>query len=134
MTLTDLHKQISPLFPAYSRKDLKTAVHVLAHALGTTAPELCHPDHYTRPLAEITHRIEDYLVAQGKSGHTIRNTKNNVSRLFRLATAHGLFDLPPTVPTPRYTWDSKPSNPAYTFAHNNGIYLVYPRWPARLKA
>jgi hypothetical protein len=105
MTLHDLTEQLTPQFPASVQKDLKTAVRVLAQALGHPEPKSCPVELCLQPLPRLYRTVETYLLSQGKSPHTIRNTKNNLSRLFRLAEAHGLFAPLPAQPQRRFVFD-----------------------------
>ena len=50
MTLADLETQLAPCFSETTRKDLKTAVRVLARALDCPDPAHCALDHVNRPL------------------------------------------------------------------------------------
>jgi hypothetical protein len=140
MTLADLHDQLAPSFPAYARKDLQTAVRVLARALHCPTPQDCPLETFHQSIPILLRRVEDALTAQDKSAHTIRNTKNNLSRLFRLAHAQEVLTLVPDVPItpepavliPRYNIRTKPRRPGYA-----GIelpyYLHYAQWPPELQ-
>src|SRR5215216_5646907 len=101
MTLQDLHDYLAPAFPEYARKNLKTAVRVLAQALECPDPQHCPLDHFNRPLPDLYRLIERLLITQGKKPHTIRNIKNYLSRLFRLADEKHLFSLAPVQIAPR---------------------------------
>jgi hypothetical protein len=87
MMLEELYEQLAPLFPVTTRKDLKTAVHAYARALQYDHPRHCPLDVFHRPRPDMYRVVEDYLAGQSKSSHTIRNSKNHLSRLFRLAEA-----------------------------------------------
>src|SRR5262249_18204716 len=76
MTLQELYETLLPSFPKKSvHKDVKTAVHILAKALQCPDPEHCSLEQFNRPLPSLYQLIETSLIAQGKSAHTIRNTK-----------------------------------------------------------
>jgi len=132
MTLTELHDRLAPSFPRSTQKDLKTAVRVLAHALHCADPEHCHLEHYNRPLSELYRAVETALHAQGKSAHTIRNTKNNLSRLFRLAEEHNLFSLIPSPTQPCFDPWQRPHRPGTS--QNHAKYLLYHEWSPDLQA
>jgi hypothetical protein len=105
MTLHDLTEQLSPYFTPSVQKDLKTAVRVLAQALGHPEPKSCPVEACLQPLPQLYRMVETHLISHGKSPHTIRNTKNNLSRLFRLAELHGLFALLPVQPQRRFAFN-----------------------------
>jgi hypothetical protein len=133
MLLAQLYDQLAPSFPAYARKDLQTAVRVLAKALQCPDPQHCPLNQYNRPLPTLYRLVEDYLNTQGKSLHTIRNTKNNLSRLFRLAEQRQLFSLAPVPLTPRHDPKHRPIRPGAEFAQQHSTYLVYAQWPIDLQ-
>jgi hypothetical protein len=113
------------------RKDLKTAVRVLAQALQCSDPQHCPLEQYNQPLPTLYRLVEDYLSAQGKSAHTIRNAKNNLSRLFRLAEKQQLFSLTPPQLSVRYNArkiPNRPGSPPHT-----GTYLSLRQWPRELQ-
>src|SRR5215216_7093400 len=123
MLLAQLHDQLAPAFPSYARKDLQTAVRVLAKALQYSDPQHCPLEQYNQPLPTLYRLVEDYLTSQGKSPHTIRNTKNNLSRLFRLAEHQHLFSLAPVFLTPRYDVLHKPPRPGSSSSKHHGTSL-----------
>ena len=133
MTLQDLYDRLVPSFPPSIHKDLKTAVRVLATALQCPTPQACALEQYTRPLSALYRLVETLLIDQGKSGHTIRNIKNNLSRLFRLAEAQHLFSLQPLPLTPRTRSWTKPRRLPDEFTCQRGIYLMYANWPPPLQ-
>jgi hypothetical protein len=133
MTLQELYEQLLPSFPDSVQKDVKTAIRVLANALQCPDPQHCPLEQFHRPLPSLYHLLETFLLAQGKSIHTIRNIKNHVSRLFRLAEENHLFSLVPLSPTRRYARDTKPFRPGSLLEVHHGIYLPYAYWPAMLQ-
>jgi hypothetical protein len=133
MTLQELSDTLLPSFPPSVQKDVKTAVRVLAKALQCPDPQQCPLDQFNRPLPSLYRLIESVLIAQGKGPHTIRNTKNHLSRLFRLAEKQQLFSLVPLPPTPRYALDTRPFRPGSDGARNNGTYLPVADWPPDLQ-
>jgi hypothetical protein len=133
MLLAELCDQLLPAFKPSRQKDVKTAVWYLAKALDCPDPQHCSPELYSQPLVTLYRRIEDYQRAQSKSPDTIRNTKNTISKLFRLADAQHLFSLAPLVVTPRYDYKSRPKRPGSSIAKTNGTYLPYTQWPPDLQ-
>jgi hypothetical protein len=133
MLLTELYDQLAPALPSYARKDVQTAVRVLAKALHCSDPQHCFPEHYHQPLPTLSRLVEDYLLAQGKGAHTIRNTKNYLSRLFRLAEEHHFLSRVPLAMTPRYTFKNRTHRSGSSVSQNNGTYLPYAQWPPDLQ-
>ena len=131
MTLAELHNQLSPSFPVYVRKDLKTALRVLAQALKCSDPEHCHLEHYNGTFPQLSRLVEDFLLAQGKKPHTARNIKNYLSRFFRLAEDQSLFSLMPAQLVPRYDALHRPHRPGSTQRH--ATYLLHKNWPPDLQ-
>ena len=70
MLLAQLHDHLVPSFPLYARKDLQTAVRILARALDCSDPQHCSLEQYNQPLPQLYRLVEDYLIAQGKGPHT----------------------------------------------------------------
>jgi hypothetical protein len=132
MTLQDLYDQLVSDFPLYAQKDLKTAVRILAAALQCSEPSRCPLDHAAHSLSSIYRLVETHLISQGKSPHTVRNTKNNLSRFFRLAEDKHLFTFTPAPLTPCYP-TQKPGRPGVQGAWRNGTYLRYHDWPHQLQ-
>jgi hypothetical protein len=134
MMLEDLYAQVASSFPATTQKDLKTAVKVLAQAFAYPHPRACPLEVCRQPLPELYRKIEAHLRAQGKGPHTLRNTKNNLSRMFRLAAAHGLMTLPPRTPVPTFAPREKRSRPGGACTRPDGTYLRFAHWPPTLQA
>ena len=137
-TLAELHSQLAPLFSLSARKDLKTAVGVLARAFDRPDPEHCPLDHVHCPLPDIYTRVEDYLFNKVKKRkpmqpHTVRNTKNLLSRLFRFADAHHLWSQPSTPLLPRYDVRKQPRRPGPYVTRPTGLYLRSAKWPPNLQ-
>jgi hypothetical protein len=103
---------------------------MLAQALGCANATHCPPARYSQPLPHLYQLLEDYLKACHKKPATLKNTKNHISRLFRMATARGLFSLPPAVPEARFDAAARPIRPR---SRNNGSYLTFKYWPAPLR-
>jgi hypothetical protein len=132
MTLYDLYNQLTPEFPVSTQKDVKTAVSVLAKALNTPDAKSCPLTLCLSPRSELYHLVETHLIAQHKSSHTIRNTKNNLSRLFRLAESRGLFSLQPEVPKRRFSVNRQPRRGELS-SPVDGSSLRRARWPIDLE-
>lgn len=133
MTLQELHDQLAPSFPASVRKDLQTAVRVLAKALQAPDPQQCLLPQWNQPLPTLYRHVETYLLAQDKSAHTLRNTKNNLSRLWRLAETQGVFTPIPPVLTRRYDPRTQPKRHGGGFATVKARYLPFKDWPPALQ-
>jgi Phage integrase family len=136
MTLHDLAEHLSPYFPTSVQKDLKTSIRTLAQALSYPDAKNCPLEACLIPLPDLYRHLERFLTTQEKSLHTIRNTKNNVSRLFRLAeTHHAIAPLPPLTgkrfrysDCPRLSKTDKGSWPA------DGSHLTRRHWPPNVEA
>jgi hypothetical protein len=133
MTLQQLCDDLLPSFPPSVQKDIRTAVRVLAKALQYTDPAQCALEDCNRPLPTLYRLVETSLIDQGKGPHTIRNTKNNLSRLFRLAAQHHRFALVPVPLTPRHASSQKPPRPGVSFKQQHATYLTYAQWPTGLQ-
>ena len=139
MTLAQLYDQLAHSLPTYARKDVQTAVRVLAKALQCADPHHCLPERYQQPLPTLLRLVEEYLLAQGKGAHTLRNTKNYLNRLFRLAEQQQLISLAPVVLTPSYDPTHQPYRPGSPYqtgssvSQNYAHYLTYPHWPQALQ-
>ena len=133
MLLSQLYDQLAPALPTYARKDVQTAVRVLATALHCADPQHCSPEHYQQPLPTLTHVVEEYLRAQGKGVSTIRNTKNYLRRLFHLAEAHHLVSLTPASLISRYDLKNRLNRTGSDASEPTGAYLLYRYWPADLQ-
>src|SRR5262245_14391703 len=125
MTLQELHDQLAPEFPEYARKNLKTTVRVLARALDCPDAVHCQLDHFNRPLPVLYALVERFLFAQGKKAENVRNIKNYLSRLFRLAEAQHLFSLRPAELLPLHDPNHKPHRPGSSIGRQNGTSLPY---------
>jgi hypothetical protein len=134
MTLHDLTEQLSPHFPVSVQKDLKTAVRVLAQALTYTDAKSCPLDVCLQPLPQIYQAVETYLITQGKSPYTIRNTKNNLSRLFRMAESQGVFSLLPAKMHRRFKFNEVPQRANGANTRIDGSHLPRRDWPADVEA
>jgi hypothetical protein len=133
MTLQELHDQLAPAFPDYARKNLKTAVCVLARALDCPDPAHCQLDHFYHPLPTLYDLVERFLFAQGKKPENVRNLKNYLSRLFRLAEAQHLFSLRPAELLPLHDPNHKPRRPGSDIGQQNGTSLPYAQWSVGLQ-
>jgi hypothetical protein len=110
MTLADLLTTLDTggALPARRVKDLKTSIKYLAEALGAASPEQCPVDAACREEAHWAKALETHFAALTASGRrisavTMRNTRNNLRVIFRVAEAHGLLQapLPPRLPSSR---------------------------------
>src|SRR5262245_20153045 len=134
MTLHDLTEQLASQFPASVQKDLKTAVRRLAQALQYADAKSCPLEACLKPLPDLYRVTELFLSAQGKGPHTIRNTKNNLSRLFRFAEAQHVFSLLPAKLTKRFKQAELPQRFNGTLNQNDGSHLRRRHWPPEVEA
>jgi hypothetical protein len=126
-------------------KDYQTSLRYLARALGHASPEQCRVE-AVAPLApaEWKATLDAYFLAlpQPPSVHTVRNTRNNLSFLFRQAAAHGL--LPTATASPRLALTRKAREQlavgrspfaARVRAANAAPYaLAFADWPPAIRA
>jgi hypothetical protein len=100
MTLTDLlHTlQARGAIPASRIKDLKTSIRYLACALGKDTPDRCVEADLTLAEPHWKAKLNRYFgsLSPAPSPHTVRNTRNNLSFLFRTAANCAL--LTPALP------------------------------------
>jgi hypothetical protein len=133
MNLTQLYDHVTPELPTSIAINLKTAIKVLAQALGYPDPSHCPQEALTRPLPDHYRLVEAYLTTQGKSDITIRNTKNYLSRMFRLAAAAHLFETLPPIPTRRFDQKHPLHRPGSEVTRRTGLYLRLRQWPTPLQ-
>jgi hypothetical protein len=145
MTLTTLFAQVAARqAPRPSRlKDVQTSLRYLARALGADGPESCAAAVLQAP--DWKARLNTYLAAlePPPSGHTVRNTRNNLSWLARQAYALGPLDAPaappvalPTRVEQRRRWRQQARFPRlYAAGTPDGRYRR-PRaaWPPAIRA
>ena len=102
MTLTELFTTMITHghLPARRAKDLKTSIRYLARALGKETPEQCHEDDFGVATALWKEKLDRYFgsLATAPSPHTVRNTRNNLRFLFRVAHEAGLLTPPRGLP------------------------------------
>lgn len=136
MDLQQLVEAVSKHIPASRMKDVKTAVRVLAKALGFTSPGLCPPAAYNQPIDKLYELLDQAQVAKGDI--TKRNTKNNISLLFRTATKHQLFSNPKAVqkapgrPKPKHDWRKRTKRKGAEASTHQYYYLRKDEWPSHL--
>jgi len=134
MNLQDLFERVSDSKHVQSRlKDVKTAVRVLARALGYPSPDTCPPTAYTIPLTQIFQKVD--LLQTEKGEHTRRNTRNNLNAFFRAAEERNLLVLnkdPEQGSTlkPQYNPNTRPRRNGSTKVKR--YHLPLDRWPQRL--
>src|SRR5919109_42887 len=135
MMLSALYQQVESYFTPSARKDLKTAVQVFAKALHYPDASHCPLEAYHRALPDLYQLLDTYLLEQGKGPHTIRNTKNNLSRMFRIADTHNLLRLKPATPKRLYSGSHgqiPPRPDTIGKITKNGSYLLFKAWPPQL--
>jgi hypothetical protein len=146
MTLTTLFDQVAARqAPRPGRlKDVKTSLRYLARALGADGPESCAAAVLQAP--DWKARLNTYLAAlePPPSGHTVRNTRNNLSWLARQAQALGLLQAaatpaaapPPTRAEQYRRWRAQARVPQADGAGTpGGRYSLPPaQWPPAIRA
>jgi hypothetical protein len=133
MLLSELYDRLVSHFPNYAQKDLKTSIRYLAEALQAPDPQHCDLDHHNHSLTSLYRLVDIYLIDKGKTVHTSRNTKNNLSRLFRLAKEQHLFTLTPKSLMPHYNYRIRPHRPGFSSSTNHAYCLPYAHWPIDLQ-
>jgi hypothetical protein len=144
MMLEDLYSHLVPTFASCTQKDLKTAVKILAMSLNYPDPKSCpweacqqiitiRTTPQGRRVIRFAPTFETFLSTQGKGAHTIRNVKNNLSRLFLSAEGKGLVHLVPAVLTPHFNSKRRPPRPGSEGCGADGSHLLYQQWPESLK-
>jgi hypothetical protein len=144
MTLQDLFDAVAPHLHPREVKDVRTSVRKLARALGTADPRRCGEAEYLRPLEALKARLDDYFTAlvPPPSVHTVRNTRRNISLVFRRAQDLGLLrplaPLPPLTPQPSrevLQRASARSNPYRAHYEQRRPYaLPMAQWPPAIQA
>lgn len=136
MDLQQLVEAASTHIPASRMKDVKTAVRVLAKALGFTSPGLCPPAAYNQPMDKLYELLDR---AQAEKGDiTKRNTKNNISLLFRTATEHQLLSnakaaqKSPGRAKPKFDWRKRTKRKGAEASKHRQYYLREAEWPSHL--
>jgi hypothetical protein len=145
MTLTEVFARVTAqqaLRPSRI-KDVQTSLRYLARALGAADPAACAADVLEAP--DWKARLNRYLetLQPPPSGHTVRNTRNNLSWLARQARALGLLGAPaaaapapPTRTAQRRRWRQQARFPQlYAAGTPDGRYSR-PRaaWPPAIRA
>lgn len=137
MSLQDLFDAASQSKDLQSRlKDVKTAVRVLANALGFPSPDACPPHAYALPIEKIYEMVD--RTQAGKGEHTKRNTRNNLSALFRTAAAKGLLlgqkEQEEKTGRTKPPFDIKCRKPrrGSSARSRKNYYLSFAKWPNQL--
>ena len=130
-------------------KDMKTSLRYLAKALGHPDLDQCPVDAACREEATWAKALETHFAALTTGRHvisavTMRNTRNNLRTIFRLAETHGLLPdvhLPPTLLTkpPRRAFRrqlraSSPYKTTYGRAVSHRYQLPQAAWPPDIQA
>jgi hypothetical protein len=124
---------LAPSFAASTRKDLLTAVRVLATALDRPDPHHLDLAHMPQSFPAIARAVETHLQAHDKSVYTIRNVKSNLRRLFDRAAAQGLFTLAPPQLTPRFNDRARRPRRGTNHEWQNHTHLRFARWSPELQ-
>jgi hypothetical protein len=147
MTLTELLTTLHTrgALPPRRLKDVQTSLRYLARALGHASPEQCTVEAVASlDPAAWKARLDTYFLAlpQPPSMHTVRNTRNNLSFLFRQAAAQGL--LLPATASPRLARTRKareqlavgrsPFAARVRAANASRYALAFADWPPAIRA
>ena len=102
MTLTDVFtamKTQGRIHPSRI-KDIQTSIQHFACALGKESPEQCQQDDFLLSTAVRKEKLDTYFMSLDKrpSASTFRNTRNNLSFLFRTAHDAGIITAPQSLP------------------------------------
>jgi hypothetical protein len=131
MNLQELFNQAMKDEPEARVRNTKTAVRTLAKALGYDTPASCPEEAFQRPLKQLCTVVEQQIA--GKGPHTIRNTKNYLSHLFRKADTAGLILLTPELPPPKFNPRKRPPRAGAEACSHHGFSLAHRDWPAPLQ-
>jgi hypothetical protein len=106
--------------PAKRVKDIKTSIRYLARALGKETPEQCQQNDFLLLPTVWKEKLNRYFLDQQQHGktispHTLRNTRQNLSFLFR--TAQQCTVLTPPQPLPPVSLSSQTA--AQVLAHTS---------------
>jgi hypothetical protein len=144
MTLMELltTMETQGTIPASRVKDVQTSMRYLARALGKDSPEQCQEADFVLPTAAWKEKLDTYFLAQQQQGktispHTLRNTRNNLSFLFRTAHEHALLSTPQPLPQPLYTrraayersTQTSPYAEHWHAIHKLSYRLPFEQWP-----
>lgn len=146
MTLTDVLTAMETQghIPTSRLKDIQTSIRYLARALGKEQPGQCQQDDFLLSTAVWKEKLDTYFMSLDKppSAHTIRNTRNNLSFLFRTAHDAGLIippqSLPLLHPTRRQhriiSAQTSPYRDRWLAARRTSYILPQHEWPADIQA
>jgi hypothetical protein len=134
LVLHDLYDALAPEFTESQRKDMRTALKVLAKTLGFSDPRHCPVQSCPTSLTTLTKTVERHLTEARKSPFTIRNIPSNLRRLFREAEHRGLVHLSSGQVTRQFNPRRKPPRKGSERCYLDGSYLPQRRWPEHLKA
>lgn len=107
MNLQELFDAVSTHLNPSRVKDMKTAVRVFAKVLGYPTPADCPQTAFAIPIDRIYGLIEQEQAGKGQSSQ--RNTKSNLSLLFRTAEKQELLSA---IPIEKHPSRSRPSVPS----------------------
>jgi hypothetical protein len=151
MTLAELFQTIvdRQTFPPSQVKTIQTSIRYLATALSATDPAHCHLVPERLSLDAWLSAIDTYFLYREKGGQpvgriTARNTRSNLRRVHRAATAQALFTVPsqPTVITSGARQEFEAKRDATALYHDSYHPTGSPRkyglqqrdWPADVQA
>lgn len=144
MTLTELltTMETQGYISASRVKDTRTSIRYLARALGKDMPEECKESDFVLSTAIWKEKLDNYFLAQQKQGktissHTLRNTRNNLSFLFRTAHDRKLLSTPQPLPQIALTraaahklrTQTSPFAKHWQASHAQSYRLAFDQWP-----
>ena len=102
MTLTDVFTMLTTqgrIHPSRI-KDIQTSIGHFARALGKETPKHCQQEDFLLSTAVRKKKLDTYFMSLDKrpSASTFRNTRNNLSFLFRVAHEAGILTAPQSLP------------------------------------
>lgn len=123
-------------------KDVKTSVRYLALAVGKDTPEQCQEADFLLPPAVWKEKLDGYFLTQQQRGktispHTLRNTRNNLSFLFRTAQQSEVLATPESLPQVSLTQvaarkvlaQTSPFAKHWKAARTQSYRLAFEQWP-----
>jgi hypothetical protein len=130
--------------PTGRMKDIQTSIRYLARALGKEQPAQCQQEDFLLSTSVWKEKLDTYFMALDKppSAHTIRNTRNNLSFLFRAAHDTGLITPPQSLPFlhpnrdqhQKISGQTSPYRERWLSARRTSYRLPQHAWPADIQA
>ena len=146
MTLKDLliAMETQGHIPISRMKDIQTSIRHFARAVGKETPEQCQQDDFLLSTAVRKEKLDTYFMSLDKrpSASTFRNTRNNLSFLFRTAHDAGLITPPQSLPLfpstreqhEKIARQTSPYREHWLAAKSISYVLPYHAWPTDMQA